>query len=81
MKPDIHLGMKLLKCRSDASVCNNKQLQDKDKCKFECKELIEKGMCDKEFIWNAGNCNCECNKLCNVAEYLGHENCKCRKTC
>ena len=55
-----------------ASVCNNKQRQDKDKCRFECKELIEKGMCDKEFIWN---------KSCNVGEYLGHENCKCRKTC
>ena len=40
-----------------------------------------KGICDKEFIWNTSNCNCECNKLCNVGDYLSHENCKCRKTC
>ena len=30
------------KCRLDASVCNNKQRWNKDKCMFECKELIDK---------------------------------------
>ena len=34
------------KCRLDASVCNNKQRGNKDKCRCECKELIEKGICD-----------------------------------
>ena len=47
------------KCRLDASVCNNKQLWNKDKCRCECIELIDKGRCDKEFIWNPGNCDCE----------------------
>ena len=35
------------KCRLDASVCNNKQRQNKDKCRCECKKLTDKGICDK----------------------------------
>ena len=45
----------------------------------ECKELIEKGIYDKGFIWNPSNCECECDKSCDVGEYLDYENCKCRK--
>ena len=30
------------KCRLDASVCNNKQRWNDDKCRCECKELIDK---------------------------------------
>ena len=41
--------------------------------------MIDKGICDKRFIWNPSNCEWECDKLCNVGEYLGYENCKCRK--
>ena len=36
-------------------------------------------MCGKGFIWNPSNCECECDKLCDVGEYLDHKNCKCRK--
>ena len=36
-------------------------------------------MCDKGFIWNSSNCECECDKACDVREYLDYENCKCRK--
>ena len=36
-------------------------------------------MCDKGFIWNPSNCECECDKACDVGEYLDYENCKCRK--
>ena len=36
-------------------------------------------MCDKGFIWNPSNCECECDKACDVGEYLNYENCKCRK--
>ena len=28
---------------------------------------------------NLSNCECECDKLCNVGEYLDYKNCKCRK--
>ena len=38
------------KCRIDGSVCNNKQRWNDDKCRFECKELIDKGVCDKKNI-------------------------------
>ena len=44
-----------------------------------CKELIDKGVCDKGFIWNPSNCECEYDKACDVGEYLDYENCKCRK--
>ena len=38
------------KCRLDANVCNNKQCWNKNKCRCECKELIDKGMGDKGFV-------------------------------
>ena len=67
------------KCRLIASLCNNKQCSKNDKCRRECQELIDKGMCDKGFIWNPSNCECEYDKLCDAGEYLDYENCKCRK--
>ena len=44
------------KCRLDASVCNDKQCWKNDKCRCECKELINKGKCDDGFIWNPSIC-------------------------
>ena len=41
--------------------------------------MIDKGVCDKGFIWNSINCECECDKSCDVGEYLDYQNCKCRK--
>ena len=41
--------------------------------------LIDKGVCDKGFIWNPNNCECECDEACDVDEYLDYENCRCRK--
>ena len=43
------------------------------------KELIDKGVRDKGFIYNPSNCECECDKLCDVGEYIDYENCKCKK--
>ena len=28
----------------------------------EYKELIDKGICDKRFVWNPNNCEWECDK-------------------
>ena len=50
-----------------------------NKCRCEGKELIDKGVCDKEFIWNPSNCKCECNKSCDFSECLDYGNYKCRK--
>ena len=36
-------------------------------------------MCDKGFIWNPSNCECECNKSCDIGEYLDYKNCRCKK--
>ena len=36
-------------------------------------------MSDRGFIWNPSNCACECDKLCDVGEYLDDKTCKCRK--
>ena len=41
--------------------------------------MIDKETCDKEFIWNPSNCECECDISCDVGEYLDYANCKCRK--
>ena len=47
-----------------------------DKCRCESKELIDKGMCDKGFIWKPSNCS---DKSCYVGKYFDYENCKCTK--
>ena len=66
------------KCKLDASICNNKQRWNDDKCRCESKELIDKGMCGEGFIWNPSNCDCECDKSCDIGEYPDYKNCKCR---
>ena len=67
------------KCRLDASICNNKQRWNNDKCRCECKELIVKGVCHEGFVCNPSNCKCECDKSFDFGEYLEHKNWKCRK--
>ena len=42
-------------CRLDAIVCNNNQRWNNDKCRCKCKELIDKGICDKGYVWNPSN--------------------------
>ena len=64
------------KCRLDASICNNKQRWNDDKCRCESKELIDKGVCNKGSILNPSICEYECDKSCDVGEYLDYENCR-----
>ena len=33
----------------------------------------------KDLFWNASNCECECDKSCDIGEYLDYENCKRKK--
>ena len=66
-------------CRLDVIVCNKKQRWNKNTCRCECKELIDKGVCYKGFIWNPSNCEWECDKSCDFGENLDYENFKFRK--
>ena len=40
---------------------------------------MDKGVCDKGYVWNPCNCECECDKSCNIGEYIDYWSCKCRK--
>ena len=53
-------------CKLNSSVRNNKQRWNKDKCRCECKELVDKQECKKGFSLNPSNCNCEGNKSCSA---------------
>ena len=67
-------------CRLSASVCNNRQRWNEDKCRCECKELVDKDIFEKGFIRNPSNCECECDKSCDIGEYLDYKNCVCRNS-
>ena len=41
--------------------------------------MIDKGVYDKGCAWNLSNCECECNKSCDIGGYLDYENCRFRK--
>ena len=67
------------KCRLDRSVYDDRDRWIAEKRRCECKELIDKGECDIGSIWNHSNCECECDKSCDVGEYLEYEKYKCTK--
>ena len=68
-------------CRLTSAVCNSNQIRNKNKCRCECKEaLIDKIACDEVFSWNPSNCECECDKLCGIGEYLDSKSCVCKNT-
>ena len=64
--------------RLNGIICNNEQCWNKDKCRWVCKELIDKGTCNKGFIWNPSNCDCDCDQSCDIG-LLDYSNCKCKK--
>ena len=67
------------KCRFNSSDSNNKHRLNDDKCWCEWKELIDKGVCDKGFVWNPNNCELECYKSFDFSEYLHYKNANCEK--
>ena len=62
-------------CTLDGIICNSKQRWNEDKCRCECKKLIDEGVCDLD----PSNCESECDKSSNIGEYLDYSSCKCRK--
>ena len=83
MKQDIQNCMELVSVNVEQVFGITKTGWDKDKCRCECKELIECkdscDNCDKGFMQNPSSCEYECGKSCDVGEYLDYENYKCRK--
>ena len=79
MKQDLYLKHETCTCRLDASVCNNKQRWKKEKCRCECKELIDNRSCGEGFSWNPSKNESECDKSCDVGQCLDYQSCKCRK--
>ena len=41
--------------------------------------MIDKSVCDRWYISNPSNSLCECDKSCDVGEYLDYKSYKCRK--
>ena len=66
-------------CRLNEIIWNNKQRWNEKTCRCECKELIDKKVCDKGFIRNSSNCEYECDKSCNIGQCLDYSDCKCKK--
>ena len=42
--------------------------------------MIDKSRFGDGFIWSPSICECECDKSCDIVEYLDYENCKYRKS-
>ena len=63
-------------CRGDKIICNSKQRSNEDKCRCECKELIDQGVCIRDMF---GILVIASHKSCNIGEYPDYLNCKCRK--
>ena len=53
-------------CRLDAKVCKDKQHWNSNKCRWECKKLIDNGRCNDGFIWNPSIYECECDYPINI---------------
>ena len=67
-------------CRLTSAVCNDRQECNKNKCRCKCEEdLINKLVCDKGYMWNPSTCSCECDRYCEIGQYLDYKNCVCRK--
>ena len=65
-------------CRLNKIIYNSKHRWNEDKCRCECRELIDKGVCDKGFIFNPSNRKCQCDKSFNTSQYLDYSDCKCK---
>ena len=59
--------------RPDTNICTDKQCWNNNKWRCECRA------CDHRFIQNPSMCKCECDKSCDVGEYLDYAKCKCKK--
>ena len=63
-------------CKSNSSICNNKQIWNDDTCKCDCNEdLTGIVNCTKGYTWNPSTCECQYDTWCKPGQYLDHKNC------
>ena len=66
-------------CKSNSSVCNNKQRWNSDTCRCDCNEdFADTINCTKGYMRNPSTCECQCDKWCKLGQYLDHKNCVCK---
>ena len=39
-------------------------------CRCKCKTPIKRLVCKENYVWNSVTCACECNKDCEIDDYL-----------
>ena len=65
-------------CKSNSSVCNNKQIWNSDTCRCDCNEYFASIInCTKGYTWNPSTCESQCDTWCKPGQYLDHKNCIC----
>ena len=47
-------------------------------CQRKCKKPIKHRACEEGYTWNPSICACECDKDCDIGEYLKY--CECMKS-
>ena len=65
------------KLRLNKSVYNSKKKWKHDKCCSEYKNSDDCSSCEKVYMWNPCTYDYECNKACNIDEYIDIKNCSC----
>ena len=58
------------KCGLNKSLHNSKQKWNRDECRCQCKDLDDWSSCEKDYMWNPSTCDCVCNRVCKIGEYL-----------
>ena len=58
------------KCESNGWKCKSREKWKKDKHECKDKKLIKHRTCEEEYAWSPSTCACECDKDCEIGEYL-----------
>ena len=66
-------------CKLYSSVCNNKQIWNRDTCRCDCNEDFASIInCAKGYMWNPSTCEWQYDIWCKTGQYLDHKNCICK---
>ena len=58
------------RCEFVSRKYNSKQKWSNDKCQCERKKPIKHCVCEEDYAWNPSIGACECDKYCDICEYL-----------